>query len=291
MLVFILFFIWKQIPQPLPDQAIPEPQVKLYLHEQNELISLQLEDYIVGTVAAEMPASFDMEALKAQAVAARTYTLKKLIEKHVYPQGADLSDDINSCQAFRDVFSASPINRMEKENLARVKKAVTSTRGEVMLYQSQPIDALYHSTCGGQTETAANKIPYLQSVRCTYCRESPHYDEVTRYKNECINALVGEQGKHLEIKIRSTSPSGRLNQISINGKNIYASELRRNLNLPSQWISFSIDKRETAICTRGYGHGLGLCQYGADGMAKSGKNYHQILKHYYQGIGFYKIPY
>lgn len=284
----LFFLLIKPSIYKAPDNQVAEPQIELYLHQKNKTITLSLEEYIIGTVAAEMPASFAMEALQAQAVCARTYALKKLIEKHPYPLGADLSDDINSCQAFREVFSYP--NRMNEQNLERVERAVNSTRGEVLLYKDQPIDALYHSTCGGKTETAES-VPYLRSVKCTYCRSSPHYYEESKFNNETINHIVGDRGHQLNIQIMSKTSSGRINEITINGKKIYAAKLRRELDLPSQWLTFRNFDNQTQINSRGYGHGLGLCQYGANGMANKGKNYKQILQHYYHDVDLYKIPY
>lgn len=292
MLIFVLFFAWAQARENIKSDDLAEPKVKLFLHEKKDVIQLSLEDYIIGTVAAEMPASFEMEALKAQAVCARTYALKKLIDKHPYPQGADLSDDINSCQAFRNLGSDN--GGLSQQNLARVKRAVEATRGEIMLYDSKPIDALYHSCCGGKTDSgwgAANQFPYLRAVKCNDCRESKHFCESSLFANKQINSLVGDQGDKLEIKILAYSPAGRAYQLSINGKSISAASLRQQLNLPSQWMTFHINKKQTEIITRGYGHGVGLCQYGANGMAKQGKSYQQILEKYYQNIDIYKLSY
>lgn len=289
-LAFILAYFWKQADHH-PEQ-IKEPSVQLYLHEKNEVISLALENYIIGTVAAEMPASFEMEALKAQAVCARTYALKKLIDQHPYPRGADLSDDIYSCQAFRDLSSSD--QAISDSALERVQMAVKETRGEIILYQSRPIDALYHSCCGGRTDCSWGNAPgldYLKVVTCRYCKDSPHYLETRQVDNSALAALVGSHDKNLDIRILSTSPGGRANQISINGKKIWASNLRQKLGLPSQWLSFQQGRQQTEITTRGYGHGLGLCQYGANGMAKRGKSYQQILNFYYKDIELYKLPY
>lgn len=290
LLIFILFYAWSQVIDNIRSNDLAEPEIKLFLHEKKDVISLSLEDYIIGTVAAEMPASFEMEALKAQAVCARTYAFKKLVDKHPYPQGADLSDDINSCQAFRDISNGE----LNQQNLDRVKRAVETTRGEIMLYQSQPIDALYHSCCGGKTDSGwgndAN-IPYLRSVKCDYCSESKHFYESSLFANKMINSLVGDKGDKLEIKILAYSPAGRAYQLSINGKTISAASFRQKLDLPSQWMTFHIKNKQTEIITRGYGHGVGLCQYGANGMAKQGKSYQQILKKYYQDIDIYKLSY
>jgi len=291
-LIIILFYGWSQIIDNKKSYDIAEPEIKLFLHEKKDVISLSLEDYIIGTVAAEMPASFEMEALKAQAVCARTYALKKLIDKHPYPNGADLSDDINCCQAFRDINTNN--GGLSQQNLDRIKRAVKATRGEIILYKSQPIDALYHSCCGGKTDSGwacdAN-IPYLRSVKCNYCSESKHFCETSSFANKTINSLVGDQGEKLDIKITDYSPAGRAYQLSINGKSISAANFRQRLNLPSQWMTFHIKNKQTEIITHGYGHGVGLCQYGANGMAKQGKNYQQILKKYYQDISIYKMSY
>ena len=287
-LAFILAYIWQNSQHKT--EHVKEPGVQLYLHEKDEVIRLTLENYIIGTVAAEMPASFEMEALKAQAVCARTYALKKIIDQHPYPRGANLSDDINCCQAFSDISSLN----ISQSALDRVKEAVKATRGEIILYDSRPIDALYHSCCGGKTDSSWGNAPglnYLKAVKCGYCKDSSHYLEKHQVKNSVLAALVGGSDKNLDIRILSTSPGGRANQISINGKKIWASDLRQKLGLPSQWLSFQIGRQQTEITTRGYGHGLGMCQYGANGMAKSGKSYKQILNHYYQDIEIYKLPY
>lgn len=292
LMICIFFYAWLQSKNNREFADFAEPEVKLFLHDKNEVINLKLEDYILGTVAAEMPASFEMEALKAQAVCARTYALKKIIDKHPYPLGADLSDDIGACQAFRDLHANK--NALNEKYLQRVKKAVEATRGVVILYQSQPIDALYHSCCGGKTDSGwgtASNMPYLRSVNCNTCKASKHYIETWQFSNKTINQLVGDHGNKTDIKILSFSPAGRANQISINGKKIAAVRLRQQLNLPSQWLSFHSAQNQTEIVTRGYGHGIGLCQYGANGMAQAGKNYRQILKKYYQDIALYKLPY
>lgn len=288
LLVFAASYMWQHSVEK--QEKTTEPFVKLYLHEKDQVTELYLEDYLIGTVAAEMPASFDMEALKAQAVCARTYAIRKIIDHHPYPRQANLSDDINSCQAFCDVSS----RQISPENLKRIETAVKSTRGEVMLYDSYPIDALYHSCCGGKTDSSwggSAPLPYLQAVKCKYCQHSSHYSEKHQIPNQRLAALVGGKNNKLEIKILSTSPGGRANQISINGQKIWASDLRRQLNLPSQWMTFKVGSQQTEITTRGYGHGLGMCQYGADGLGKRGRDYKEILNYYYQDIQIYKLPY
>lgn len=269
--------------------------IDLYLHQQGKVIDIELEEYIKGTVAAEMPASFELEALKAQAVCARTYAVKKLISTVSYPQGADLSDDINTCQAFVPLQQFALTNPDRTDLLKRIDEAVESTRGEIMLYDSQPIDAVYCSTCGGRTESATavwgGKVNYLQSVACNACQDSVHYEEVFQVDNAALNRLIGVQGDKLETKTLSLTPGGRPKKISINGHPIDTVVIRKQLNLPSTWIELTPGAQATEIKSRGYGHGVGLCQYGANGMAQQGKNYRQILQKYYSGITFYQLAY
>lgn len=274
---------------------VAEPFIHLYLHDQQKVVAMNLEDYIKGTVAAEMPASFEMEALKAQAVCARTYAIKKLLTNSIYPQGADLSDDTQSCQAFISLQNFAPQNPERKELLERINEAVDATRGEIIIYGSEPIDALYCSTCGGETESSeavwGGKIDYLTSVKCDDCKESTHYEEITVVSNDVIKKLVNDKGKSLQIKVLSRTPGGRPKNISINKHPIDAVAVRKALNLPSNWMEFEVSSKMTTIYTHGYGHGVGMCQWGANGMAQRGCTYHQILQKYYTGVSFYKIDY
>lgn len=296
LILLILIMIIVYINRNTPEKNYAEPFVKIYLNESDSTIDLQIEAYIMGAVTAEMPLSFELEALKAQAVCARTYTVRKLLEEHRYPKNADLSDDINSCQAFISMENYQKKNPGYPPNLLnRVKEAVNATRGEIMLYKSQPIDALYYSCCGGRTASAeegwGNAVPYLQSVKCQYCRDSKHFAEKYVFSNQILARSFNVQGKDLRLSIASRTSSGRAKEISINGNKINAHTFRSQLKLPSTWIDFESKNGQTVILTRGYGHGVGMCQYGSNGMAREGYDYHQILEKYYRGIDFYKIPY
>jgi stage II sporulation protein D len=222
-------------------EATLEPYIKLYLHEQGTIVSMDLEQYIKGVVTAEMPASFSMEALKAQAVCARTYAIKKLIEEHPYPQGANLSDDINACQAYAPMLNSAKDDSYTRELAKKIDEAVESTRGEIMLYDSKPIDAVYHSTCGGKTENAGavwgKDVPYLRAIKCDDCSNSSHYRDSQTINNKDINKLVGDKGEKVTIKILDKTPGGRLKSLSINGHQLDASSFRKRLNLPSGVLS------------------------------------------------------
>lgn len=289
-----MYMIWRlSHPQP----KVAEPQIRLYLHEKKICIEMKLEEYITGTVAAEMPASFGEEALKAQAVAARSYTLNKLLGGASFPLGADLSDDFNTCQAYIDRETFARLHPYQSTELwNKVAGAVRATRGEIMLYNNKPINAVYYSTCGGRTASAreawGKEVPYLQSVECTFCRESKNYDTRQTFKyGEISSDLAKSIGQQPAVKILERAPSGRVKKISLNRQVYSGEEFRKMLKLPSTWISVEAHSEELIINSHGYGHGVGMCQYGANGMASAGYDYRQILHKYYQKIELYKINY
>lgn len=289
--VLILCLIIAGIKGCISQKTIEQPYIKLYLHQENRVIKLKLEDYIIGTVAAEMPASFELEALKAQAVCARTYALRKLVEGRKYPLDADLSDDINSCQAYISPAEFKNRNpRYYKPLLDKIEQACHSTRGLIMVYNDQPIDALYHSTCGGKTETAAEawglEVPYLHSVKCGYCTASKYYKTSLAVSADQLQTLTAHNIGTLTLRVVERSSSGRVKKLEINQQPISAEKFRRSLNLPSTWWEFNNEKDKLIITSHGYGHGVGLCQFGANGMAKEGNNYREILNKYYQHIDF-----
>lgn len=275
-----------------------EPQIKLYLSSTGRTVEMGLEEYLLGTVAAEMPAGFGIEALKAQAVCARTYAVRKVIEGRIYPGGAQLSDDINSCQAYispTEFAARNPANY--KDLWSRIETAVGETRGIIMVYDKKPIDALYHSTCGGKTESALGStgrdIPYLQSVPCNYCRSSRYYESEQVFSSQELKSRLKTvtMEEKLSFKITSRTSTGRVSSVEVNGQTLYADTLRTLLNLPSTWWNMSIEDDRLVVNSQGYGHGLGLCQYGAAGMAADNHNYQQILRHYYRGIDIYRLVY
>ncbi|ABI69665.1 stage II sporulation protein D [Syntrophomonas wolfei subsp. wolfei str. Goettingen G311] len=277
------------------DKQFTEPSINLYRTKENKSYKLKLEEYIQGVVAAEMPASFELEALKAQAVAARTYTFKKLIDGRKYALNADLSDNIYECQAYiswEEFGERHPQGKQQWQK--KIEQACNETRGEIMLYQGEPIDALYHSTCGGRTESALESwgkdIPYLHSTTCNYCRHSKYYESIQVFSSGELQKLTGVSNAEA-IKILTKTPSGRSKKLQLDDRLISAEEFRRIFQLPSTCLSLKKQKNNLLIISKGYGHGLGMCQYGANGMATQGKNYHDILGKYYKDIDFYRINY
>ena len=290
----LLIFLFKSC-QHKENIIHDDPYINLYLSEEKRVIKLKLEDYIIGTVAAEMPASFEIEALKAQAVCARTYALRKIIDSHKYPMGADLADDINNCQAYISPEEFARRHPQQRDLIKKISKAIHETQGEIMVYKNQPIDALYHSTCGGCTESAANvwstDISYLQSVKCEYCNQSRYYSTVQVFSTSDIGTITNSGKLPVDIKITATTPSGRAKKIMVNSEDLSGEQFRRILQLPSSWLNLQCADDKLIINSRGYGHGVGMCQYGANGMAQKGKKYRQILNYYYQDIQIKKLDY
>jgi stage II sporulation protein D len=285
-------------------ESIP---LKIYIVEKNELVEMELEQYITGVVSAEMPASFHPEALKAQAVVARTYALRKSgagggsgCQNH---PGADLCTDSTCCQAWESEKAA--LHKWPAQDAAfymgRIREAVYSTRGLVATYQGNLISAVYHSTCGGKTEAAlevwssSTAHPYLQSTECTYCQHSPYYRAELSMDLSTYTAVLGKdkealpvlkEGKIPLLEVVQRSKSGRnlLVRIGSPGRLYSGSEVRGLLGLPSTYFQWRAAGEKIIFSTRGHGHGVGMCQYGADGLAKEGKDFLGILQYYYQGI-------
>ena len=272
-------------------------QICVYDHRADKRVMMDLEEYVVGVVAAEMPAAYDFEALKAQAVATRTYTLYGMVHGgcHTDPE-ADVCTNSKCCQAY-----SSP-ERMQSswgndyvKNYNRVAQAVMETAGEVLVYDGKLCDALYHACSGGQTEDSenvyANVIPYLRGVESPY--EDPMREEDVDFGEDAIAELIAakypESGITYEnvrngIEIKSTYPSGRVKELRL-GKTVITGKQARSLfGLRSAMFTFRWGEEKIVFHTKGYGHGVGLSQNGANGMAKHGSAYREILLHYYTGV-------
>jgi len=275
-------------------------EIRLFLTGENRVITLELEEYIKGVVAAEMPANFHVEALKAQAVAARTVTVKRM--KRFGGPGysrkpeADLSDDFRESQAWlskRELRKKWGLWGFSK-NWARISRAVEETRGMILTYQGRPIDAVYHSTSGPRTENACDlwgvDYPYLQSVVCPYCRHSLRYSEVKtvslatlQEKLGLTDALKASGGWKL-LRVETRTAGGRIKRFRLGEERLRGEDFRLKVGLNSANFQYRISGNSIRFQTIGYGHGVGMCQYGADGMAKVGRSFQQILTYYYQGV-------
>jgi len=277
-----------EIPPPPTNGEIATPVPKenktyVTVYRSNGTIeSIGLEEYIIGVVAAEMPAAFNIEALKAQSIAARTYALKSIQE------GKTLTDD-EKTQSYKDV---NQLRVMWGNNFDtyynKIKKAVETTKGLAILYNNEYIEALYHSTSNGYTENSYEvfgySYPYLVSVISSWDINATSFLREVTFSFDNLQKILGiDFNQDTLVEILERNESGRISRIRINENYYTGIELRNLLGLRSADFDINIDSDKVTITTRGYGHGVGMSQYGANGMGNSGKTYVEILKHYYPG--------
>ena len=246
------------------------------------VINLNMTDYLIGVVSSEMPASFNLEALKAQSVLARTYALK------AKQTGKKLTDTV-STQSYIDIDQMkNKWGNSFNTYYNKIKNAVENTNGEYLSYNGNYIEALYHSTNNGKTESSldvfGNYYPYLISVSSEYDKNASSY---LRTINMPLDTISNKLGLNLNndsvISILSYTDGGNIKEININGNNFSGKKVRELLGLRSADFDISISDNNANITTRGYGHGVGMSQYGANGMANAGYGYKDILSHYSPG--------
>ncbi len=257
-------------------------QVSVKLASGN-IITLSLEDYIIGVVGSEMPAEFNSEALKAQAVAARTYALKQTSSGRVLT--ATTADQVYKTNNQLKSMWGNSFDKYYN----KVKNAVSATKGVYMTYNGKYIDALYFSTSNGKTEDAVyvwgNSIPYLKPVDSSYDINVRGFKQSTTISMSKISQKLGVNlTSSSQINILSKTAGNRVEKVSICGKQYTGVQIRTLLGLRSTDFEVSQSGNNIIFTTKGFGHGVGMSQYGANGMAKNGYSYTQILKHYYTGI-------
>ena len=262
--------------------------IAVYMSDIDKVVTMDLEDYLLGVVAGEMPASFHMEALKAQALAARTYTMLRMrrfggggCSKH---PGAEICTDSAHCQAYRNPAAIS-------KDLDKIKEAVYGTAGEVIVYDNKLIDAVFHSTSGGKTENSeeiwSSKVPYLRSVASQYEVSIDAFIEGIKKLDPGVT--INKKNIKDQIKVLERSEGGRITKLKVGDKTFEGSDVRTALGLNSANFNFSVGGNSILFTVVGNGHGIGMSQYGADGMAKNGSDYRDIVMHYYQGVDIVQI--
>ena len=255
--------------------------------------TINFEDYIVGVLAGEVPTSFEMEALKAQAVAARSYALSKM--EHTKNEEYDVVDNVNnqmyfSLEELKEKWQDSYQNRIDK-----IKEAVTETSHEYLEYDGQVVEAFFFSTSVGKTENSeevfSEALPYLRSVESSWDKEaSPVFNDTVEYSSlDFYTKLNLPYSEKLDYEILETTSTGRIKKIKINNTEFKGTDVAKLLNLRSNYFELKQIGNNIQIITTGYGHGVGMSQYGANGMAKEGYTYEQILTHYYTGTKIKKI--
>lgn len=290
-----------------PEQAkTGEVMIGVYIKAQDETKEMPLEEYIKGVVAAEMPVDFEIEALKAQAVAARTYAYGRM--KKIYTSdddihaGADVCTDFAHCQAWiskQDALRKWDNQKSRDENWGKIEKAVMDTEGQILLYENSVVNPVFHSNSGGMTENSEDvwegtKVPYLKSVVSKGEDVSAGYeverifkkkDMVEKLKVQCPEMKVEISELYDEIEILERTEAGRVKNISVGDTIFKGTEFRNLLDLRSTNFSIEdIGDSQLKITTIGYGHGVGMSQWGANYRASDGEEYEEILKYYYQGV-------
>ncbi len=311
LLPLLLVSVFPKAEQPpLPQKhegALTTPEyIKVYRHVSGKTETIPFEDYVKGVVAGEMPATFEPEALKAQAVAPRTYSLSKVIRSGddgnpaAHPS-APVCDDTH-CQVYRSPEELKEIKSAEWMNTGwpKIQEAVDSTKAQLMYYQGALVEQpLFHSASGGKTENSedvfVSAVPYLRSVDSPYEAAAPHQNEqvevaLSEFKQKIKQAYPKNNLGTVNtdtVKVLERSQGGRVATMQVGNLTLKGREIREIFGLRSADFTVSVQKNTVLFITEGYGHGVGMSQYGANGMAQAGYNYLDILKHYYTGVEVY----
>ncbi|MGI5877521.1 MAG: stage II sporulation protein D [Christensenellales bacterium] len=287
-----------------PVMTVESPvTVRVFDHERNRIVPMELETYVCRVVAAEMPASYEMEALKAQAVAARTLAAEALVRgSRSCAAGSDMCTSADHCQAFDSETACRDKWGSEYDFWwGRVTEAVASTAGIIMTYEGEPIEVFYHAVSGGRTEDVENvfseSLPYLRSVPSEGEEQERNFRQQVSYSPEDFREKIKRYfdialpGGSLSdsVRILRYYESGRAREVQLGKRTVAAVELRRALGLPSTQFRIIFTASGVVFDCQGYGHGVGMSQAGANVMARAGSDFRDILTHYYTGISLETI--
>ena len=300
--VLILTFVIIAIPFFVVNFFIKDDEIKfkyasnMYIRvkdTQNNIITkVPFEDYIVGVLAGEMPISFELEALKAQAVAARSYAMKQMAYNK--DKDYDVVNTVMNQVYLTEDYLKSVWKDEYVDKINKIKTAVLETYNEYLDYNGNVAEAMFFSTSVGYTENSeevfTNEVPYLRSVSSTWDEISPVYEVKYSFSlSDFYKKLNLNYKDKITLEILSKTSTGRIKQIKINGVIFQGNSVMNLLNLKSNHFSITQNNDIVNIVTKGYGHGVGMSQYGAQAMALNGYNYKEILSHYYQGTTIKKI--
>ena len=289
--------------EALPAEEVPEVSYEPYKVldiASGEVLEVPVRDYVIGAVCAEMPASFSDEALKAQAVAAHTYAERQRLREKTSPTpelcGADFSNDVSHYQGY---FTRGQAEKFFGDNFeesyAKISSAVDDVLPCILTYGGEPIIPAFHSMSSGKTESAENMwgtaVDYLVPVDSPSDLSAPKYLQQERFGSEELKTALEAAfpGIKLEgemsgwVDIAETSPSGTVLSVRVGDRTVCGSDIRTALSLRSACFEVRCDGDEAVFTTRGFGHGVGMSQYGADSMAEEGSTWRDILAHYYPG--------
>jgi len=275
-----------------------EPVVAVYLSEEKRIVHVPLERYVRGVVAAEMPVEFALEALKAQAIASRTYIVQRMIQGDFsdVPEGAMVTDTPQHQAYLTEAALKARWGLAYEKNMEKLTKAVAQTRGQVLTYGGKPIYAAFFSTSNGYTENAeeywqGGGLPYLKSVPSPWDAHSPKFraqvevpvDEFLAKLSLDPSVTATADGKPW-IEVVAKTAGHRVKEVRVGDERLSGRQVREALGLNSTDFTVEVKGDVLVFTTTGYGHGVGMSQYGADGLAKEGKTAVEILQHYYRGV-------
>ena len=279
--------------------------ITVYNSKTDKVMEMDLEEYLCGVLAAEMPVSFPYEALKAQAVAARTYIVKRC--ENAAPsdahKGAMMCTSSAHCNAWlsKDERMAKWDKSEAPGNWNKIVSAVNDTSGEIMTYDGAPITAVFYAISSGKTENAEDvwggDVPYLQSAESPHDTQAPGYSSAASFSTEEFKSIILSSGKSADLsaspknwyKNENRSEGGAVLDCMIGGAVFKGTEIRSLFSLRSHNYTLSYNNGTFTFNVKGYGHGVGMSQWGAKYYAEEGKNYKDILKIYYSGISFRKL--
>ena len=273
--------------------------IKLLHTKTKKVEKIDLDEYLYGVVSAEMPASFEEEALKAQAVVARTYTIYKIVNNDGKHDDTDICDDSSCCQAW--ISKEDRLSKWDKDdrsdNWNKIVNAVNSTQGKIITYDGKPINAFFHSNSGGETEApidvwGGSGYPYLQSVATSGEDAYSQYSSEATFTQKEFKEKIKEVHNDFKIdfeekdciKIKEYTDGNRVKTIKIGNLELEGVEVRNIFGLRSANFKVEIEDNKIKFEVTGYGHGVGMSQTGADSMAKEGSNYEDIIHHFYTNV-------
>lgn len=302
----------KEVKIDEKDQQIVDSKdlsVNIYISKTKEIVNMNLEEYIKGVVAGEMPAEFEVEALKAQSVAARTYAISRMLQyKDSHPEhpGAALCDTTH-CQVWYSNERLIELHSQEwyDKYWGKIEQAVNDTKGEVLTYEGKIItDPLFHSSSGGMTEASeevfSSAKPYLRPVESPYEGESPSLNEefiisiddfISKLKDKYPTISLTKDTIDKKIDLVEKSSTGRISKLRIDNVVMSGRDLRTLMGFNSTNFTITVLPKDNNVIieTVGNGHGVGMSQWGANGMAEKGSKYNEILKHYYTGVDILEV--
>lgn len=296
LLIFIPFFIvliYNKNYKEIELNYINTIYIRVKRNSTNEIEKIPLEEYIVGVLAGEMPINFDLEALKAQAVASRSYALKRM--EYNKDKDYDVVDSIMNQVYLDNDYLKDAWGLSYVKNINKLRSAVNSTIDEYLEYDDKVVDAMFFSTSNGYTEDSNNifdfDCAYLKSVESPWDKDVSSAYLTTKIMNltEFYKQLGIPYNKNLNIEIEKRSKSNRILLLKINNYEFKGTDIYNKLSLRSTDFSIDLEGQTVSITMKGYGHGVGMSQYGALGMAKAGYTYDEILAHYYQDTTLTKL--